>query len=63
MISPTLPADLRAALDAKLESRAREKIVARAAQISKTYRDGGNSRVIASEADALAYALVRMPAT
>jgi ribosomal protein RSM22 (predicted rRNA methylase) len=63
MISPTLPADLRAALDAKLESRTRDKIAARATQISKTYRDGGNSRVIASEADALAYALVRMPAT
>jgi ribosomal protein RSM22 (predicted rRNA methylase) len=63
MISPTLPADLRAALDAKLESRTRDKIVARAAQISKTYRDGGNSHIIASEADALAYALVRMPAT
>jgi ribosomal protein RSM22 (predicted rRNA methylase) len=63
MISPTLPADLRAALDAKLESRARDEITARAAQISKTYRNSGNSRVIASEADALAYALVRMPAT
>jgi ribosomal protein RSM22 (predicted rRNA methylase) len=63
MIAPTLPADLRAALDAKLESRARDEIAARAAQISRTYRDGGNSRAIASEADALAYALVRMPAT
>ena len=42
---------------------ARDKIVARAAQISKTYRNSGNSRIITSEADALAYALVRMPAT
>ena len=63
MIPPDLPYELRAALDAKLESRARDEIAARAAQISKTYRDSGNSRVIASEADALAYALVRMPAT
>jgi ribosomal protein RSM22 (predicted rRNA methylase) len=63
MTSPTLPADLRATLDAKLESLPRDDIAARAAQISKAYRDGGNSRVIASAADALAYALVRMPAT
>jgi ribosomal protein RSM22 (predicted rRNA methylase) len=63
MTSPALPADLRAALDAKLESRARDDIGARATQISKTYRDGGNSRAITSDVDALAYALVRMPAT
>jgi ribosomal protein RSM22 (predicted rRNA methylase) len=63
MTSPTLPADLRAALDAKLESLPRDDIATRAALISKTYRDGGNSRSIASPADALAYALVRMPAT
>jgi ribosomal protein RSM22 (predicted rRNA methylase) len=31
--------------------------------ISKTYRDGGGSGAIRSEADALAYALARMPAT
>ncbi len=36
---------------------------ARAAAISKTYRDGGNSGAITSETDALAYALARMPAT
>ena len=35
----------------------------RAALISKTYRDGGNSGAIRSETDALAYALARMPAT
>ena len=35
----------------------------RAAAISKTYRDGGNSAAIRSETDALAYALARMPAT
>lgn len=63
MSAPELPASLRLALEAKLHGLPRDKIVARAAQISKTYRDGGNSRIIASEADALAYALVRMPAT
>lgn len=63
MISPSLPLPLKAALDAKLEGLPRHDIAARAAQISKTYRDGGNSRIIASPADALAYALVRMPAT
>jgi len=34
-----------------------------AASISKTYRDGGGSAAIRTEADALAYALARMPAT
>src|SRR5579871_11640 len=63
MISPSLPADLKAALDKKIEGLARDDIAARAAQISKAYRDGGNSRTITSPADALAYALVRMPAT
>jgi ribosomal protein RSM22 (predicted rRNA methylase) len=63
MISPTLPAELRAALDAKLQGLARSAIAGRAALISKTYRGGGTSGVIASEPDALAYALARMPAT
>ena len=63
MTPPDLPAELRSALEAKLRGLPRDKIAARAAQISKTYRNGGNSRVIASEADAVAYALVRMPAT
>jgi len=63
MSPPDLPAELRSALQAKLQGLSRDEIAARAAQISKTYRDGGNSRVIASAADALAYALVRMPAT
>ena len=61
--APDLPAELRAAIEAKLQGVAREAIARRAAQISKTYRDGGNSTTIASDGDALAYALVRMPAT
>src|SRR6201997_2931278 len=63
MIPPDLPAELRAALDARLEGRSRGDVAARAAVISKTYRDGGTSAAVRSETDALAYALARMPAT
>ena len=63
MISPFLPTHLKAALDAKLEGLSRGDTAARAAAISKTYRDGGGSSTIRTEADALAYALARMPAT
>ena len=63
MIPPDLPPELKAALDAKLEGLPRSDIAARAALISKTYRDGGSSAAIRFETDALAYALARMPAT
>jgi ribosomal protein RSM22 (predicted rRNA methylase) len=63
MTSPSLPAELKAALDQKLQGLSRNDVAPRAALISKTYRDGGNSGAIRSEADALAYALARMPAT
>jgi ribosomal protein RSM22 (predicted rRNA methylase) len=63
MTPPDLPSELRAALEAKLQGLSRNEIAAHAALISKTYRDGGNSRAILSQADALAYALARMPAT
>jgi ribosomal protein RSM22 (predicted rRNA methylase) len=63
MMSPDLPAELKAALDAKLQGLSRNDIASRAALISRTYRDGGGSGAIRSEADALAYALARMPAT
>jgi ribosomal protein RSM22 (predicted rRNA methylase) len=63
MTPPDLPAALRAALDAKLQGLSRTDAAERAALISRTYRDGGNSGAIASGADALAYALARMPAT
>ena len=63
MIPPDLPAELKAALEARLEGRSRNDVAARAAVISKTYRDGGTSSAIKSETDALAYALARMPAT
>ncbi len=63
MTSPDLPAELKSALDSKLQGFSRNEAAARAASISKTYRDGGGSGAIVSEADALAYALARMPAT
>jgi len=63
MTSPDLPAELKAALDAKLEGVSRNDAAGRAASISQTYRDGGGSGAIKSETDALAYALARMPAT
>jgi ribosomal protein RSM22 (predicted rRNA methylase) len=63
MTSPDLPAELKAALDGKLRGVSRTDAAGRSASISKTYRDGGGSGGIRSEADALAYALARMPAT
>ena len=61
--SPNLPTELKAALDAKLQGLSRSDIAERAARISESYRGGGNSVTIRNDADALAYALARMPAT
>jgi ribosomal protein RSM22 (predicted rRNA methylase) len=63
MTAPDLPAELKAALDAKLQGLSRRDAADRAAIISQTYRGGGGSGAIKSETDALAYALARMPAT
>jgi ribosomal protein RSM22 (predicted rRNA methylase) len=63
MTSPDLPAELKAALEAKLHGLSRSDAAERSARISETYRAGGGSTAIRSEADALAYALARMPAT
>jgi ribosomal protein RSM22 (predicted rRNA methylase) len=63
MTSPDLPAELKAALEARLHGLSRVEAAERAARISQTYRGGGNSAAIKSGADALAYALARMPAT
>ncbi|MFB6451472.1 small ribosomal subunit Rsm22 family protein [Bradyrhizobium tunisiense] len=63
MISPILPAELKAALDGKLQGFSRSDAAQRSQKISTTYRAGGTSGTIKSEADGLAYALARMPAT
>jgi len=58
-----LPATLAATLDRLTEGVSRNALARHAAAISQAYRSGGNSAVIAGDTDALAYALVRMPAT
>jgi len=59
-----LPAGLRAAIDRELEGRARGDLAARTAATTAAYRAGGTSfTAIRGEADALAYALARLPAT
>jgi ribosomal protein RSM22 (predicted rRNA methylase) len=58
-----LPHFVNGALAAKLENVSRNDLQARAQRISESYRGGGTSGVIRSELDALAYAVVRMPAT
>jgi ribosomal protein RSM22 (predicted rRNA methylase) len=63
MTAPDLPAELKVALDTRLQGLSRTDAATRAAVISRTYRDGGGSGAIKSETDALAYALARMPAT
>lgn len=63
MTSPDLPAELKAALARRSEGLSQSDAARRASAISENYRGGGNSRPIVSEADALAYALARMPAT
>jgi ribosomal protein RSM22 (predicted rRNA methylase) len=63
MIPPDLPAALKATLEARLQGQSRQDSAQRAARISQGYRGGGNSGTITTAADALAYAVVRMPAT
>ena len=43
MTSPDLPAELKAALDARLHGLSRNDAAGRAASISQTYRGGGGS--------------------
>ena len=62
MTAPDLPAELKAALDARLHGLSRTDAAARAALISQTYRDGGNSGAIRTEADALARRMIQYAA-
>jgi ribosomal protein RSM22 (predicted rRNA methylase) len=63
VIAPGLPVELKAALEARLHGLSRSDTAERSARISQAYRSGGGSAAIRTEADALAYALARMPAT
>lgn len=59
-----LPAELRAALNERLEGVSRKMLAERAERISFQYRDRAASGVaVRDELDALAYALTRSPAT
>ncbi|WP_295845538.1 small ribosomal subunit Rsm22 family protein, partial [Tardiphaga sp.] len=63
MTAPDLPAELTAALNARLHGLSRSDAAMRSDAISRTYRSGGGSGAIRTDNDALAYALARMPAT
>jgi ribosomal protein RSM22 (predicted rRNA methylase) len=59
-----LPPALRGGLDEALQGVSRKDLAVRARRISEAYRAGGTSAgVIRGAEDALAYALVRLPAT
>jgi ribosomal protein RSM22 (predicted rRNA methylase) len=62
-LNASLPHELTAVLDALLEGVGRDDLAARAMRLSATYRGGGTSKQVAGPADALAYAVARMPAT
>ncbi|HUO89396.1 MAG TPA: small ribosomal subunit Rsm22 family protein [Rhizomicrobium sp.] len=63
-MNSTLPAPLKAAMDALLEGVSRRDLAARSAAITDFYRGGQGSAVaIAGESDALAYLVARLPAT
>mgnify|MGYP001336630252 CR=1 FL=1 len=59
-----LPPQLRLVADRLLEGVSRKDLAGRAGAISARYRAGGGSAaVVASQADAMAYVLTRLPAT
>lgn len=63
-MSPELPHTLRTAIERRLEGVSRRDLGVRAQKVSAHYRQGGASApVVQGEADALAYALTRLPAT
>jgi ribosomal protein RSM22 (predicted rRNA methylase) len=62
-LPPDLPPDLKAGLARLTEGVSRKAIAERAAAQSRMYRGGGGSHRIVTEADVLAYAFARLPAT
>jgi ribosomal protein RSM22 (predicted rRNA methylase) len=63
-MSVDLPSDLDTALTALTEGRSRGAIARRSAELSRTYRAGRRTaEAVRGDDDALAYALVRLPAT
>jgi ribosomal protein RSM22 (predicted rRNA methylase) len=62
-LPPDLPPDLKAGLERLLHGMPRKAIAERAAAQSRIYRGGGGSHRIVTEADVLAYAFIRLPAT
>lgn len=58
-----LPPAIAAAIAARAEGFSRRELSERLARISERYRGQGTSGAITDEADAVAYALARMPAT
>jgi len=63
-MGPDLPPALRAAIDRELSGASRRDLAERTAATTAAYRAGrGSAAVIKGRDDALAYALVRLPAT
>jgi len=63
-LDAALPEALRAAIDQRLEGQGRAGLAQRAQALSEGYRAGrASSALVRGEADALAYALTRTPAT
>lgn len=63
-MTPDLPAPLRIAIERRLEGVTRKGLADRAGRISETYRRGGTSAAVVTDAEeAMAYVLARLPAT
>ncbi len=59
----SLPAELAAAIEQRLEGVSRKELAIRAEAFSQAYRSGGTSRGLSDALDILAYLVARLPAT